>query len=195
MPYPHLSDDRLIDVCLHRAPAATEQQHLASCDVCQQRRTTLARILMEVSDVAAAEADALFTQERLDRQRAHILHRVEQESRPGQLISFPASHASSTTPFRARPASRWIAGAAAAGLLIGALAGHLTHDFTAGRVMPGARARAGALPDPTSFQAVSTAMSEDEFLGLLEVAVEGTGGSALQPLDDLTPLVWEVAAQ
>jgi hypothetical protein len=38
-------------------------------------------------------------------------------------------------------------------------------------------------------------MTEEEFLGRLEVAIEGTGGSALRPLDDLTPLVWEVAAQ
>jgi hypothetical protein len=77
--------------------------------------------------------------------------------------------------------------------LIGVLAGHLAHDFTSGRVLP--RARVVASPTVAGFQAVSTSMSEEEFLGRLEVAIEGTGGSALRPLDDLTPLVWEVAAQ
>jgi len=193
MRHPHLSDDRLIDVCLDRAPAATEQQHLVTCSVCEARRVSLARLLSETSEVAIAEADAVFTEERLARQRAHILQRVEQESRQGRLISFPAGHTSSPSLLRARPAARWIAGAAAAGLFIGLLAGHLTHDFTAGRVMPGS-SRVAASP-AAAFQAVSTSMSEEEFLGRLEIAIEGTGGSALRPLDDLTPLVWEVAAQ
>ena len=192
MRYPHLSDDRLIDVCLYQATTAVEQQHLAGCGVCETRRANLARILTEVSDVAVAEADAVFTAERLGRQRARILQRVEQESRHGQLINFPAGRGSSPTLLRARPAARWIAGAAAAGLFIGLLAGHLTHDFTTGRVMP---TRAVVSSPTATFQAVSTTMSEEEFLGRLEIAIEGTGGSALRPLDDLTPLVWEVAAQ
>ena len=197
MRHPHLSDDRLIDVCLDHAPAATEQQHLATCGVCEERRATLARLLNETSTVAVAEADAVFTDERLARQRAHILQRVEQESRQGRLISFPAGHTSSPSLLRARPAARWIAGAAAAGLFIGLLAGHLTHDFTAGRVMPSSltASRAASSPAAAALQAVSTSMSEEEFLGRLEIAIEGTGSSALRPLDDLTPLVWEVAAQ
>jgi hypothetical protein len=197
MRHPHLSDDRLIDVCLDHAPAAREQQHLATCAVCEERRASLARLLDETSTVAVAEADALFTEERLTRQRAHILQRVEQESRQGRLISFPAGHTSSPSLLRARPAARWIAGAAAAGLFIGLLAGHLTHDFTAGRVMPSSltASRAASSPAGAAFQAVSTSMSEEEFLGRLEIAIEGTGSSALRPLDDLTPLVWEVAAQ
>jgi hypothetical protein len=139
----------------------------------------------------------VFTDDRLARQRAHILQRVEQESRQGRLISFPAGHTSSPSLLRARPAARWIAGAAAAGLFIGILAGHLAHDFTAGRVMPSSltASRAASSPAAAALQAVSTSMSEEEFLGRLEIAIEGTGSSALRPLDDLTPLVWEVAAQ
>jgi hypothetical protein len=194
MRHPHLSDDRLIEVCLQHAAGVTEQRHLASCDACRQRRLRLARLLDDTATVAAAEADALFTDERLARQRAHILQRVEQESRQGQLISFPAGHGASPMRLRVRPASRWIAGAAAAGLLIGMLAGHLAHDFTAApRVPP---SQTAVVTTPTArFQAVSTTLSEEEFLGRLEIATEGTGGSALRALDDLTPLVWEVAAQ
>ena len=192
MRHPHLTDNRLIDVCFDHAPAATEEQHLARCAICRERRANLARLLDDTSSVASAEADALFTEERLSRQRAHILQRVEQESRHGQLIAFPAGQAASPVRLRIKPASRWIAGAAAAGLFIGMLAGHLTHDFTAGRVLP-TRATT-AMPAAATIQAVSTTLSEEEFLGQIEMAVEGTGGSALRPLDDLTPLVWEVAA-
>ena len=88
---------------------------------------------------------------------------------------------------------RWIAGAAAAGLLIGVLAGHLAH------VVPYqwsvAPAQSVLQPAGATLQAVSTTMSEEEFLGLLEVAIEGTGGASLRPLDDMTPRVWDVAAQ
>ena len=189
----HLSDDRLIEVCMDRAPAAVERQHLERCDVCEGRRANLARLLADVSDVARAEADAVFSPERLSRQRAHILQRLEQEARHGRAISFPAGYGQGASLLRARPGMRWIAGAAAAGLVIGLLAGHLAHDLPAGGALP--TSQAAVRPAAATLQAVSTTMSEEEFLGRLEVAIEGTSGSALRPLDDLTPLVWEVAAQ
>jgi hypothetical protein len=192
MRYPHLTDERLIEVCVEQAPAAREQQHLAGCDICRERRASLARLLDDTSGIASAEADALFTEDRLARQRAHILQRVEEESRHGQLITFPAGRPTSPARLRIRPASRWIAGAAAAGLFIGMLAGHLTHDFTDGRVLP--THSTATMPPAATIQAVSTTLSEEEFLGQIEMAIEGTGGTALRPLDDLTPLVWEVAA-
>ena len=105
----------------------------------------------------------------------------------------PAGHDQGPTPLRAGPDRRWIAGAAAAGLVIGLLAGHLAHDLpTAG---PSPASQAGRPLDVTTMQAGSTTLSEEEFLGRLEVAIDGTGGSALRPLHDLTPLVWEVVAQ
>ena len=193
MRHPHLSDDRLIDVCLDRAPAAIERQHLERCHACEERRASLARLLADASEVARAEADAVFTPERLSRQHARILQRVEQEARLGRIISFPAGHGQGLTMLRARPGMRWVAGAAAAGLVIGLLAGHLAHDLPAGGALPASRA--AETPAAASLQAVSTTMSEEEFLGRIEVAIEGTSGSALRPLDDLTPLVWEIAAQ
>ena len=193
MRHPHLSDDRLIDVCLDRVPAASERQHLESCTVCEERRAGLARLLADASASARAETDAVFTPERLSRQHARILQRVEQEARLGRIISFPATHGQAPTMLRARPGMRWIAGAAAAGMVIGLLAGHLAHDLPAGGARPAWQA--AGTPAAPSLQAVSTTMSEEEFLGRLEVAIEGTSGSALRPLDDLTPLVWEVAAQ
>ena len=189
----HLSDDRIIDVCLDRVPAAFERRHLECCALCEGRRANLAHLLADVSDVARAEADAVFTPERLGRQRDRILQRIEREVPHGRVISFPAGHGQSPMPLRARPDRRWIAGAAAAGLVIGLLAGHLSHDLPASGTS--ATPQVGPLLATTTAQAVSTTLSEEEFLGRLEVAIDGAGGSALRPLHDLTPLVWEIAAQ
>jgi hypothetical protein len=188
----HLPDDRLIDVCLEGEPLDAEAQHLADCAACEERRVRLAGLLEEVCDVAAAQADAYFTPDRLARQRAHVLERLEHEARHGRVISFPAAHAHAPA-LRARPGRRWIAGAAAAGLLIGFVAEHVAHRVPGGPSQPAALVAADAGPGTLQFMAVP--LTEEEFLGRMEMAVEGTAGSALRPLDDLTPRVWEAAAQ
>ena len=189
----HLSDDRLIEVCLESAPGHGERQHLDSCAECQGRRADIARMLTEVSLAATAEADEVFTTERLTRQHARILQRVEHEGRPGRVIAFPAGHASDPFVLRTRPAMRWIAGAAAAGLVIGVLAGHLAHDFSVVRpARPSQIAAARPAVTAPTLQAVATTISEDEFLGQIDMAIEGSGSTSLRPLDELTPRVWEV---
>lgn len=188
----HLSDDRLIEVCLDATRLVAERHHLDRCTACENRRAHLSRLLVDASDVATAEADAVFSVERLARQRTRILQRLDQEGRPGRLIAFPASHLHGSS-LRARPGMRWVAVAAAAGVVIGLLAGHLAHDLPARGTLPAAEV--AAEQPVTTLRAVSMTLSEEEFLGRLEMAIEGTSGSALQPLDDLTPRVWEVAAQ
>ena len=189
----HLSDDRLIEVCLDSAPAQGEIQHLELCVECQGRRADLARLLTDVSQAVAAEADAAFPAERLTRQHARILQRLEHEGQPGRVIAFPAGHAAEALALRTRPAMRWIAGAAAAGLVIGVLAGHLAHDFSVIRPTRASQTAAAARPAPDvpTLQAVATTISEDELLGQIDLAIEGSGGTSLRPLDDLTPSTWE----
>jgi hypothetical protein len=192
----HLSDDRLVEMCLDGSADETERQHLYACTECQGRCTGLMRVLTDVTDVATADVDAHFPADRLARQQARILQRIEHEGRPARVIAFPAGHGSEAFALRTRPAMRWIAGAAAAGLLIGLLAGHLAHDFSMLRPV-----RAGTIaaavrpaPDAPTSQAVATTISEDEFLGQVDVAIEEAGSSSLRALDDLTPRVWEVTA-
>ena len=189
----HLSDDRLIEVCLDEGSFASERQHLDDCPACAERSAHLVHMLTEVTTVTLAETDAVFGPDRLAKQRARILQRLEQEGRPGRLITFPAGPVQGRSlPARPGPGMRWIAGAAAAGLVIGILAGHLAHVVPGQwRVPP---AQAVLQPAGATLQAVSTSMSEEELLGLLEVAIEETGGASLRPLDDLTPRVWEVGA-
>lgn len=191
----HLSDDRLVEVCLDAAPAPGEVEHLESCLECRNRCADLTRLLTDISQAAAAEADAAFPAERLTRQYARILQRLEHEGRPGRLIAFPAGHAAEPFALRTRPAMRWIAGAAAAGLVIGVLAGQLAHDFSVIRPTRADQMAAAARPaaDVQTLQAVATTVSEDELLGMIDLAIEGSGGTSLRPLDELTPRVGEVA--
>ena len=188
---PHLSDDRLIEVSLDRSASVTEREHLSACSKCASRHADLSQLLVATTSVAVAEADAVFTPERLARQKTRILQRLEQEGRPGKVVNFPAGHVQPTRPLRARPGMRWVAGAAAAGVFIGILAGQYAPVLRSGAGQP---VFVPVTPEPVTLQSVSTTMSEEEFLGRLEMAIDGTSGTTLQPLHDLTPLAWEVSA-
>jgi hypothetical protein len=89
-----------------------------------------------------------------------------------------------------------VAAAAAAGLVIGMLAGHFAHELPgAARVGPAPQLLANESGSAVTLRAVATTMTDDEFLGQVELAIGGSGPVALRPLDVLTPRAWEVAAQ
>ena len=199
MTQPHLSDDRLIEVCLLEAASIAEQEHLGACARCDARRARLRNLLDDVSGAAVTEADAAFPPDRLARQQARILSQLQHDGRPGRLIAFPAGHAHEPTVSRTRPSTRWIAAAAAAGLVIGVIAGRFGHDYSFGR--PGGTrivvSRSADAPDlraggTGAIREISAGFSEEEFLSQIEIAIDGPAAAALQPLDDLTPLPWEV---
>jgi anti-sigma factor RsiW len=192
-PSAHVSDDRLVEVCLEQTPTDPEAAHLASCDRCRTRRSRLEAMFLEIRDAADAEADEIFTPERLAGQQTRILQRIEQDGRPARVIAFPAAAIPELRPLRTRPAARWIAGAAAAGLTIGLLAGHLVHDFpTLGQpprpALVGSSARGSSAPGPgPAMEVVNASFNEEEFLGEIENALDGPHVPALRPLNDLTP--------
>ncbi|HXD18410.1 MAG TPA: hypothetical protein VN654_15465 [Vicinamibacterales bacterium] len=200
----HLSDDRLIELCVLDEASATEQQHLSACARCDARRGRMQRLLDEVSDTAAAAADAAFTPERLGRQQARILAHLQHEGRPARVIAFPAGHgAHEPTVSRTRPGSRWIAAAAVAGLVVGAIAGRFGHDYSfysLGRPGPSRVIVARTAEQPelrasgstATIREVTASISDDEFLNQLEIAIDGPAAAALQPIDELTPRSWEV---
>lgn len=186
----HLSDDRLVEVCVDRLATPREDAHLAQCDACTKRRSRLEHLLGDMFDGAVAEADAAFSKDRLAAQHARILQRIEQHGRPARLLTFPVSELPDLRSLRARPAARWIAGAAAAGLAIGLLLGHLAHDLpTFGRpARTGVSVTTASRPAPEpTLRAVNTALNDEEFLGEIENAVSGPRLVALRPLNDLTP--------
>jgi anti-sigma factor RsiW len=184
----HLSDDRLIEVWIDRTATAAEDAHLSACDECRARRLRLELMFTEISGAAEAEADAAFPDERLAAQRTRILHRIEQDGRPARVIAFPAAGGPEVRPLRTRPAARWIAAAAAAGLAIGLLAGHLAHDLpTMGRPSRAAVIAPAAAARPATPRPVNAVLNDEEFLGEIEFAIEGPHLAVLQPLHDLTP--------
>jgi hypothetical protein len=205
MNHTHLTDEQLTAMCV-AGPVSDAGQHGVDgvvCALCERRRATLARFLNEVSASATVASDGAFSLGRLARQRAKILQRVDQqrleqerlELQPcaGRVIAFPLAHAQRTSQLHTRPVRRWIAGAAAAGLLIGMVAGHLAHEFP----VPGL-GRPSAVPEPVSRQAsvplraVTVTLTDDDFLREIEAAVGSSGPVALRRIDAVTPVAWAV---
>jgi hypothetical protein len=188
----HLSDDRLIELSTVAGPAdsyAGGDVHLRECAGCQSRYAALASLLDDITTAATAEADAAFSDERLARQHARILQRVDQDGRPGRLIAFPAAQTHAPLLQRARPFTRWVAAAAVAGVLVGLLAGQFLPD--GGQRVEPSQIVANTGNAAVALRAVSTTLSEDEFLGQVEISAVSRP-ALLRPLDDMTPRAWEI---
>jgi hypothetical protein len=186
----HLSDDRLIEICVAGSSHPAEGAHLAGCPACGDRRLSIVHILQELDEAATADADAAFPPDRLQRQQARIVQRIEQDGRPGRLIAFPVNPPAIMT--RTRPHVRWAAAAAAAAFFIGLVAGHLVHELPSSDARPVVGV-VGNETDAAPLRAVSTTyFSEDEFLGQVELAAGRNGPAALRPLDDMTPRASEL---
>lgn len=183
----HLTEQQLIEVCLWDTADLErpgQSDHLEHCGECQARRSEFVSLLADASRAAASDTDAAFSDERLARQREAIMERVALASSSGRLINFPAGPSRPSLPAGPTTGSRWVAAAAAAGLVIGLLGGHLSHNLTGPTTIP---------PNgPAIAQASPRGSAEDELLGQLESTVEETGPSALRPLDALTPVAWDI---
>jgi hypothetical protein len=156
---------------------------------------------------AQALADAAFPESRLRAQRASILARLEQARAGSRVLDFPALPAARTWMARRdRPAMRWLAGAAAAGLLVGLGAGQAAftgHQLrfhsdampaTAVNRAPGAwrsvrpvggvRTAGGAVsPDEPRIERLPPT-SEEAFLSDIELVLNKRRNAALRALDE-----------
>jgi hypothetical protein len=171
-------------------------EHLARCPRCRARADRLAGVAGAVAAEAVREADAVFSAERLAEQRAHIQRRLERLAHPARVIAFP--RAARVSRAGRRP-QRWVAMAAAAGVIVGLVAG-LALDVRPGRPRPPAEAVestppfAEASPDPVAPRLDPSTLSDELFLRELEAAALAPHVEALQALDALTPHVREVRA-
>jgi hypothetical protein len=182
MTHRHLTEEQLI---AHSATGRPPVE-IATCEVCRERHQSMSRTLDEVARTATLAADAAFPPERLARQRARILARVERCGQRARILAFPQSRASRVTA-RPRPFRRWIAGAAAAGVVVGLVAGRTVHDIPALHVAPLNRPSA----DAAILRASSDALGDDELLREVESAVASAGPSALRRIEDVTPAAWD----
>jgi hypothetical protein len=173
--------------------SAVAHPHLERCAACRNRFAELATWLDAMRLEAVAEADEHFSPERLATQNAQIFRRLEAAERPARVIAFPRF----TQPLTSRSshASRWIAAAAAAGLIVGVGVGQLMdlrHSLTplsAGPrglvTAPAAKVSAAAtvpLPKPGG--------REELFLSELDASIS-RAPAELRALDAFTPRAGE----
>jgi hypothetical protein len=165
--------------------------HVEECPQCRARYEAFSDALADVRTDAIAEADDLFPPERLAVQHAQIVRRLEAIERPARVIAFPRFSQPAVTARRGP--QRWIAAAAAAGLIVGLGAGEL-RDF---RRSTYRSAPAGYLPgqqlSPVTQAATGSLQpavltSDDAFLYQPEDASASSRVEALHALDALTPL-------
>ena len=130
----HLDDSALIrrylaERGLEALDASDEEglRHLVRCASCDARYVAMQRAFEDAREAVADRADAAVTPELLAEQHARILRRVDAHYYGPRVLAFPRgaapSHASVPSPL----VLRWIAVAAAAGLVIGLTAGQLLH--------------------------------------------------------------------
>jgi anti-sigma factor RsiW len=193
----HPTDERLVALYFDDgvAPADEEdravRQHLHGCEACTWRYTALTAPLQQLRHDAASEADEAFTPGRLAAQRSAIRHRLESGAGTPRVVAFPG--AQPARPRLAhRPAGRWMAAAAAAGLLVGVTAGRLVlHPETSAPTQAVRTVETPRLVADDGIRPVAGAQSENApdmtFLYAVDSAVYTPRVECLQSLDSLTP--------
>ncbi len=188
----HLSDDRLIEICLADPRTPIDEPHLRRCERCESRRVALASTLGDVTARVIDEADEIFPAERLARQHARIMQQVDHLGRPARVIAFPVGHTHEAMRPTVRRVRRWIAatGAVAVAFLVGVFSEHLAHQLPGGPRPDTRMASRGS--DAVVTRTVAASMSDDELLGQIEAAGDSAGPAVLRSLDALTPRAWDV---
>jgi anti-sigma factor RsiW len=218
---PHLQETRLFDCYVAvrggERPDPPAAEHLADCADCAGRYAALSAFMDTVRTDADAEADEVFTPDRLSAQRLQIGRRLAHLGQPARVISFPGRSSQHFSVAARRPARRWIGAAAAAGLFIGVATG-LFLDWETGRSYnrrlaqvaarqtvltapvdqrDGGRPDAGRSAEGTDANQVELvrqepAESDEAFLSELERAGDRPRIRELIAVDALTPHVREV---
>jgi hypothetical protein len=198
----HLQEERLLECYLAERrgepidPPAAE--HLCDCESCASRYAEFASFMEAVRAEGVAEADELFTPERLRAQQQHIARRIEQVVHPARIISFPSRVVRRTmSGSGAFPATRWIAAAAAAGLFVGVAVGaSYQYGSRAGRSESTFTRGAGGPPSVgpigTGGRGPGIVGAEDEMISDLELALERPHTQELVAFDAFTPHVREI---
>ncbi len=177
----HPTDDRLLELSIE-TPSDAEAAHLTLCHTCQVRRTQIDGFLQNLTETGTSEVDEIFPASRLATQRDRILQRIAHECRAARVLAFPVA-GTELRAFKVRPPSRWVAVAAAAGLAIGLVVGRLSNGYSRRVTQTTIAQDAGP-----SFMGTALAISDDEFMGEIELAAAGPL-PVLLPLHTLTPMV------
>jgi hypothetical protein len=193
-------DDRLTaHALLAQTPESDQDRqlvaHLAECEGCARRFADLTSQFDGLRSAAWQEADAHFDDIALDAQRSRILERIAHIGQAARILRFPARAREVAMPVS--PISRrWVSVAAAAGLLIGLVAGQLIHfvpwEVTIGRPTQPLQITAnprGSAGGGMILQATTTLGSDEELLDEIDDAMELRRAATLRALDAFTPRV------
>jgi hypothetical protein len=190
----HLSDDKFADIwsaaVADGEPVA--DPHLAACSQCQSRYAEFTDWLERIHDDARTDAEEALPPERLAAQQAQVMRRLEALERPARVIAFPrfARPVTSTQGHM----QRWVAAAAAAGLVIGLAAGQffdIRHAFTPMR-SPAATQTARLTPSqpagvPSIVPVSNSSVSDEALFFGADPARPSDRLSMLRSIDDITP--------
>jgi len=173
------------------AGGAEVRRHLDACPQCRAAADRAIGVQVEARAQAERDADALFTDAVLERQRAHVRRRLEQRGHPARVLPFPLS--GRAVAGAGQTVRRWAAAAAAAGLIVGAVAGRLV-TLRQGTLPSAIGANAAHTqnppPDGPDVPGPAPAPPNDEaFLVELEVAAASPRIEPLRAIDAMTPRI------
>ena len=183
----HLDDAALAAIWTDGRPS---HPHLSTCATCRTRFAEFSAWLENMRVDAITEADEHFSAERLVTQQAQIFRRLEAAEHPARVIAFPKF----TQPLTSRSshASRWIAAAAAAGLIVGVGVGQLM-DLRHALSVPNAPAVQARVADAPAgarrnARVQTIGVTRDEaFLSELDASLSRGAVPELRALDAFTP--------
>jgi hypothetical protein len=119
---PHLGDAAFAEIWSERltigdaAINRPAERHLQACGECRSRFAAFTTWMEGLRMDALAEADEAFGAERLGAQQAQVFRRLEALEHPARVITFPSARPIAAQQSQGR---RWVAAAAAAGLVVG----------------------------------------------------------------------------
>lgn len=168
---------------------ARVEAHLGSCARCRRERDRVAALLDEAWREADADVDAAFGPIELEQQRHAIMQRIARTGGVARVLRFPHD-TDDRGPQAARVDTRWLAAAAAAGLLIGVAAGQVPHLYSSPRPTQVA-AEVARTAGPAAPPAAPDWRADDTLLSEVDAALGSNTRPELEALDALTPVHYE----
>ena len=170
--------------------------HLSRCDECAAAFAGLTADADGLRELAFAQADEVFDDGMLDAQRTRILDRLAHIGQAARVLNFPRRTREIVMPASGN-SRRWISVAAAAGLIIGLVAGQTLRLTPSGMpsresaTMQASDRQGGVMLIPAS---TTSPLTDDELMEEVEVSVRLRRAHSLQALDGLTPTAADLLA-
>jgi hypothetical protein len=188
---PHLSDESLLElhallVAGEHSVAARYLRHVKQCEACAARLDAVREDAAALRQDVTASVDARITPTRLERQFDVIMRRLEGHS--GRVLPFPTTvH----RPAAAPTLRRWVAMAAACGLVIGVGAGRLMSPVQPAVTTPWQKVGAASVTGTMT----GVQETDEQMLVEIDAAVARSRTKEFRALDELTPRVADARAR